>query len=90
MSISVLPKRNIIIPSPDGKTSVRLNKGVITQVPDWAPKSSYYKALVADKKLLVMTGGRKGRDKNAEEKAAESGGGDTVTGGEDQESQENQ
>lgn len=67
MSISVLPKRNIVIPSPDGKESVRLNKDVISQVPDWAPKSPYYKALVADKKLLVMTGGKKGRGRSEQD-----------------------
>lgn len=60
MSILVLPKRNIVIPSPDGRESVRLNKDVISQVPDWVSKLPYYKALVADNKLLVMTGGKKG------------------------------
>ena len=71
MSISVLPKRNIVIPSPDGKESVRLHKDVISQVPDWAPKSPYYRALVADKKLLVMTPEKKGKGgKRAEEDAA--------------------
>lgn len=70
MSVSVLPKRNIVIPSPDGKTSVRLNKDIIAQVPDWVPKTAYFKALTADKKLFVMTGGKKGRDKRIEEESA--------------------
>lgn len=82
MSISVLPKRNIVIPSPDGKASVRLDKDVISQVPDWAPKTAYFKALAADKKLLVMTGGKKGRGKSAEEEAArEAEGEDSESGG---------
>lgn len=88
MSISVLPKRNIVIPSPDGKESVRLNKDIISQVPDWAPKSPYYKALVADKKLLVMTGGKKGRGKKDEEETEKSGdGGNDENAGESRESQ---
>lgn len=88
MSISVLPKRNIVIPSPDGKESVRLNKDIISQVPDWAPKSPYYKALVADKKLLVMTGGKTGRGKKDEKEAEKSGdGGNDENAGESRESQ---
>lgn len=71
MSISVLPKRNIVLPSPDGKDFVRLYKDVIAQVPDWAPKTAYFKALAADEKLLVMTGGKKSRGGRRADEAAE-------------------
>ncbi len=70
MSISVLPRRNIVIPSPDGKASVRLKKDIMSTVPDWAPKTAYYKALVADGKLLIPNG----RKDKAEEKARRAAG----------------
>lgn len=53
MSVFVMSNRNIVIPSPDGKESVRLNRGDICQVPDWAAKTAYFKALAADGKLVV-------------------------------------
>ena len=48
----VLSKRNIIIPAPDGSTSVRLRAGLMETVPDWAVKTEYFQALVADGKLV--------------------------------------
>lgn len=64
MSVFVMSNRNIIIPSPDGRTSIRLNRGQIGPVPAWAAKTAYFKALVADGKLVVSNS----RDKD-EEKA---------------------
>lgn len=49
----VMSNRNVIIPSPDGSESVRLRRGQMGNVPDWAAKTAYFKALVADGKLVV-------------------------------------
>lgn len=51
----VLSKRNIVIPAPDGSAAVRLVRGQMSTVPDWAAGAPYFKALVADGKL-VLTG----------------------------------
>ena len=48
----VLSKRNIVIPAPDGSTSVRLRAGLMETVPDWAAETPYFKALVADGKIV--------------------------------------
>ena len=49
----IMSKRNIIIPSPDGKTSKKLHKGYVGTVEDWVTKTDYFKALVADKKIII-------------------------------------
>ena len=49
----VLSKRNIILPSPDGSVSVRLRRGDLVDPPDWAAKTDYCKALIADGELGV-------------------------------------
>ena len=48
----VLSKRNMVIPAPDGSASVRLRAGLMETVPDWAVKTEYFKALVADGKIV--------------------------------------
>ena len=48
----VLSKRNIILPAPDGSTAVRLRAGMMETVPDWAANTEYFKALVADGKVV--------------------------------------
>ena len=47
----VLSKRNIDLPGPDG-ASVRLRRGELAVVPDWAADTEYFKALVADGKVV--------------------------------------
>ena len=49
----IMSKRNIIIPSPDGKISKRLFKGYVGPVEDWVSQTDYFKALVKDKKIIV-------------------------------------
>ena len=66
----VMSNRNVVIPSPDGKASVRLHRGQMATVPDWAPKTAYFKALVADGKLVVSDSS-KDRDQEKARKAAE-------------------
>lgn len=61
MSVFVMSTRNIIIPSPDGKEFVRLERDGLCQVPDWAAKTAYFKALAEDGKLVVSDS-RKDRD----------------------------
>ena len=48
----VLSKRNIILPSPDGSVSVRLARDGMCAIPDWAAETAYFKALVADGKIV--------------------------------------
>ena len=48
----VLSKRNIILPSPDGTAAVRLARGCMCTIPDWAAETEYFRALVADGKLV--------------------------------------
>ena len=62
----VLSKRNIIIPAPDGSTSVRLRAGLMETVPDWAVKTPYFQALVADGKIVPS-----GRSDKSAQAAAE-------------------
>ncbi len=60
----VVSNRNVIIPSPDGKTSCHLNKGYIGPVPNWVPKTAYFKALAADGKVVLSASGRKAAAKS--------------------------
>lgn len=48
----ILSKRNIIIPSADGKVKRFIPKDYIGKVEDWVTKTEYYKALVADGKIV--------------------------------------
>ncbi len=73
----VMSKRNIIIPSPDGTESVRLRRGEVAAVPEWASKTAYFKALLEDGKLLAADGaeekGRKRRGRRGAETQDETG-----------------
>lgn len=46
----VLSKRNIDLPGPGGV--VRLSRGQMADVPAWAADTAYFKALVADGKIV--------------------------------------
>lgn len=70
MSTFVVSNRNIVIPSPDGRERVQLFRGYMGAVPDWAPKTAYFKALVADGKLIVSES-KSDKDLEKERKAAE-------------------
>lgn len=48
----VLSKRNLIIPAPDGTESVRLARGEMVEIPNWAEKGRYFQALVKDGKIV--------------------------------------
>lgn len=64
----VLSKRNIIIPAPDGSAAVRLRAGLMETVPDWAAEAPYFKALVADGKVVPSGAADKEAQKAAEKK----------------------
>lgn len=49
----IVSKRNIIITSPDGKTSFFVPKNYIGSIPKWAEQTAYFHALVNDGKLAV-------------------------------------
>lgn len=49
----IMSKRNIIIPSPDGKASKKLYKGYVGPVENWVAQTDYFKELVKDKKIIV-------------------------------------
>ena len=62
----VVSKRNIVIPAPDGSAAVRLRAGLMETVPDWAANTAYFKALVADGKVVPS-----GRSDKSAQAAAE-------------------
>ena len=64
----VLSKRNIIIPAPDGSTAVRLAREQLAEVPDWAVKTDYFRALVKDGKIVPSGISDKEAQKAAEKK----------------------
>lgn len=70
MSAFVLPNRNVVIPGLDGKASCRLTRGSMTTVPDWVPETPYFKALVADGKV-VLTQSKKDKDVRRGKSAAD-------------------
>ena len=74
----VLSKRNIIIPAPDGSTAVRLAREQLAEVPDWAAKTDYFRALVKDGKI-VPTGKSDKETQAADEKKVKTRRGKEVT-----------
>lgn len=48
----VLSKSNLIIPAPDGSTSVRLYRGQLAEIPAWVMESDYFRALVSDGDII--------------------------------------
>lgn len=63
----ILSKRSLILPSPDGSASVRVRRDFVGEVPDWAAETEYFRALVADGKI-VPTGKRDAETQAAAEK----------------------
>ena len=74
----VLSKRNIVIPAPDGSTAVRLERGQIADIPDWAARTAYFQALVSDGKI-VATGKADRETQAAAEKKVKTRRGKEVT-----------
>lgn len=74
----ILSKRSLILPSPDGSTSVRVRRDFLGEVPDWAAETEYFRALVADGKI-VPTGKRDAETQAASEKKVKTRRGKEVT-----------
>ena len=55
MATTIISKRNIIIPSPDGRQVFPIPKDYIGSVPDWVTKTKYFKELVKDGKIAVSS-----------------------------------
>lgn len=64
----VLSKRNVIIPAPDGSTTVALRRDVMTDIPEWAAQTDYFQALVRDGKIVPTGTSDKESQKAAEKK----------------------
>ena len=62
----VLSKRNIKIPAPVGSKSIRLRRGEMSDLPDWALQTSYCQGLISDGKLVLS-----GKSDRATQAAAE-------------------
>lgn len=63
----ILSKRNIILPGPDGASSIRVQRDFVGEIPDWAAETAYFRALVEDGKI-VPTGRRDRQTQEAAEK----------------------
>lgn len=77
MSAFIVSNRNIVIPGPAGAEPCKLSRGYMGPVPDWVLQNVYFKALVADGKI-VLSQSRKKKDRGAEDdgqKAVEDTGG---------------
>ena len=48
----IFSKRNFILPSLDGSTSVRVKRDFVGDIPDWAAETPYFQSLVADGKII--------------------------------------
>ena len=55
MATVIISKRNIIIPSSDGRQAYPIPKDYIGSVPDWVTKTKYFKELVKDGKIAVSS-----------------------------------
>lgn len=62
----VLSKRNVDLPGPGGV--VHLNRGQMADVPAWAADTAYFKALVADGKIVPSATSDKSMQAAAEKK----------------------
>lgn len=64
----VMSKRNIVLPSPDGTASVRLVRDFVGEIPEWAAQTEYFRALVADGKIVPTSKSDKDIQKADEKK----------------------
>lgn len=49
----VMCKRNVILPSADGKQQHKVAKDYVGNIPDWATETAYFRGLVSDGKIVV-------------------------------------
>lgn len=49
----VMAKRNVMLPSADGTKKHAVSRDYVGDIPDWATETAYFRALVADGKIVV-------------------------------------
>ena len=65
----VYSRINAVIPGNNGREKIRLNKGLVVDVPKWAAATAYFKALVTDGKLVPTSKANADKDaQNAKDK----------------------
>ena len=65
----VYSRINAVIPGNNGREKIRVNKGLVADVPKWAAATAYFKALVTDGKLVPTSKANADKDaQNAEDK----------------------
>lgn len=62
----IMSKRNVILPSKDGKQQHSVSRDYIGEIPDWAADTEYFQALVRDGKIVIPDS-RKDKDTQAAE-----------------------
>lgn len=62
----IMSKRNVILPSKDGKLQHTVNRDYVGEIPDWAVDTKYFQALVRDGKIVIPDS-RKDKDTQAAE-----------------------
>lgn len=65
----IVSKRNIILPSKDGKRAFRVDRDYIGEIPEWAADTDYFRALAADGKIGVPEGHSDGALEAADKKS---------------------
>lgn len=70
----IVSKRNIILPGPDGQ-KFHIPRDYVGEVPAWAAKTDYFKALVKDQKIIISKS-KKDKDIQAAEEPPEAPSGD--------------
>lgn len=65
----VYSRVNAVIPSNDGREKVRLNRGIVADVPEWCAATNYFQLLAADGKLVITNKAEADRDAEKAEKA---------------------
>lgn len=49
----ILAKRSVILPSRDGTMKHNVKRDFMGDIPDWAAETAYFRALVADGKIVI-------------------------------------
>ena len=75
----VMVKRNVILPSLDGKEKVNVKRDFIGDIPDWAAQTPYFAALVKEGKITVPESYKDKDTQNAAEQKVTTRRGKTVT-----------
>lgn len=75
----VMSKRRVLLPSKDGNQSYLIPRDYVGDIPDWATGTDYFRALVADGKIVVPESYKDRDTQAAEEKAVKVRRGSKIT-----------